>query len=97
MFFATMSLIGRMWRLLLALQILTICVTESQLEYHSSRLEKLKKLILSGDGRKKDTQQRSEADRMREFAITAGVSPNAIITEDTRITPSKMPKCALVY
>ena len=44
---------------------------------------KTAKLILSGDGRKKDPEKRSEADRMREFAIKAGVSANAIITEDT--------------
>ena len=44
---------------------------------------KTAKLILSGDGRKKDPENRSEADRMRAFAINAGVTANAIITEDT--------------
>ena len=45
--------------------------------------EKTGLLILSGDGRKKDPENRSEADRMREFAMKAGVPANAIITEDT--------------
>ena len=44
---------------------------------------KAAKLILSGDGRKKDLEQRSEADRMREFAIKAGVPANTIVTKDT--------------
>ncbi len=41
------------------------------------------KLLLCGDGRQKDPQQRSEAERMKDFAIQSGVPVSAILLDDT--------------
>lgn len=41
------------------------------------------RLILCGDGRQKHAEGRSEADRMREIAVKAGVPATAIVLDDT--------------
>ena len=44
--------------------------------------KKVQSLLLCGDGRRKHPEGRSEADRMKEQAIKAGVPENAIVLED---------------
>lgn len=41
------------------------------------------RLILCGDGRHKHSEQRSEADRMQELAVQAGVPQSALLLEDS--------------
>lgn len=48
---------------------------------------KIPKLIVCGDGRDKDPQQKSEAVRMKEIAVKAGVPETSIIIEDTGKDP----------
>ena len=45
------------------------------------------KLIVCGDGRDKDSQQKSEAVRMKEIAVKAGVPETSITTEDAGHDP----------
>ncbi len=45
------------------------------------------KLILTGDGRQKSPDGRSEADRMKDYAVKVGVPATAIIVEDTSNEP----------
>ena len=45
------------------------------------------KLIVCGDGRDKDPQRKSEAERMKEIAVKAGVPETSIITEDAGHDP----------
>ncbi len=44
-------------------------------------------LIVCGDGRQKNPEQRSEADRMREFAVQAGISIDRIVIEESSADP----------
>ena len=44
--------------------------------------KKVPSLLLCGDGRKKHPQSRTEADRMKELAMLAGVAEDAIVLED---------------
>lgn len=53
---------------------------------------KVPKLIVCGDGREKDPQQKSEAVRMKEMAVKAGVPEISIITEDTGHDPIESAK-----
>jgi vancomycin permeability regulator SanA len=53
---------------------------------------KVPKLIVCGDGREKDPQQKTEASRMKEIAVKAGVPENAIIIEDTGRDPIESAK-----
>lgn len=48
---------------------------------------KVTRLIVCGDGREKDPLQRSEAVRMKEIAVKAGLPETSIITEDTGHDP----------
>ena len=48
---------------------------------------KVPKLLVCGDGRDKDPQQASEAVRMKEIAVKAGVPEASIIIEDTGHDP----------
>ncbi|MFO1002822.1 MAG: YdcF family protein, partial [Planctomycetaceae bacterium] len=48
---------------------------------------KVPKLIVCGDGREKDSQQKSEAVRMKEFAVKSGIAETSIIIEDTGHDP----------
>jgi vancomycin permeability regulator SanA len=45
--------------------------------------KKVQTLLLCGDGRKKHPQGRTEADRMKELALQAGVPQDAIVLEDS--------------
>ncbi|MFN8707954.1 MAG: YdcF family protein, partial [Planctomyces sp.] len=59
---------------------------------------KVAKLLLTGDGRKKHPSQRSEADRMREAAVAAGVPVSAILIEDKGQDPESSAKeCARLF
>lgn len=53
---------------------------------------KVPRLIVCGDGREKDPQQKSEALRMKEIAVKAGVPDTCIITEDTGHDPIESAK-----
>lgn len=53
---------------------------------------KVPKLLVCGDGREKDPQQQTEAIRMKEIAIKAGVPENSIIIEDTGQDPIESAK-----
>jgi vancomycin permeability regulator SanA len=50
------------------------------------------KLIVCGDGRDKDPQQKSEAERMKEIAVKAGVPETSIVTEDAGHDPIESAK-----
>ena len=53
---------------------------------------KVPRLIVCGDGREKDSQQKSEAVRMKEIAVKAGVPEDSIIIEDTGHDPIESAK-----
>jgi vancomycin permeability regulator SanA len=53
---------------------------------------KVPRLIVCGDGREKDSQQKSEAVRMKEIAVKAGVPEASIIIEDTGHDPIESAK-----
>ena len=46
------------------------------------KAKRVRTLLLSGDGRSKNSEGRTEADRMREIAVKAGVPETAIVLED---------------
>lgn len=55
---------------------------------------RIKKLLLTGDGRKRHAAYRTEAERMREAAIKLGVSPCDIILEgESQDTIANAKKC----
>jgi vancomycin permeability regulator SanA len=54
---------------------------------------KVPKLLVCGDGRDKDPQQASEAVRMKEIAVKAGVPEASIIIEDTGHDPIETAMC----
>lgn len=69
-----------------------IVVGASDQDYLRHRIEagimlfqgrRVSRLILTGDGRKKHCEGRSEAERMREVAIQAGVPAEAIFIDET--------------
>lgn len=46
------------------------------------RGKKVPQLLLCGDGRDKDTQGRSEAERMKQIAVAAGVPESSLVLDD---------------
>lgn len=51
------------------------------------KAKRVRTLLLSGDGRSKNPEGRTEADRMREIAVKAGVPETAIVMEDASKDP----------
>ena len=54
--------------------------------------KRVRLLLLSGDGRGKNPEGRTEADRMREIAVKAGVPEPAMVLEDGSKDPVSMAK-----
>lgn len=53
---------------------------------------KVPMLVVCGGGRERDSQQRSEAERMKEIAVKAGIRETSIIIEDTGHDPIESAK-----